>query len=69
MTIITHHEVIIVYEEIIDTLIELKILLVLYEGISKHEEQMIHLLTIEIEQISEERKGNFFIEKLISEYS
>jgi hypothetical protein len=57
MTIITHSEVIIVPEEIIDTLIELKRLLVLYEGISKHEEQMIHLLTTEIERISEEGKG------------
>jgi hypothetical protein len=45
MTIITHTEVIIVPEEIIDMLIELKRLLVLYEGINKHEEQMIHLLT------------------------
>jgi hypothetical protein len=70
MTIITHtNEVIIVPEEIIDTLIELKRLLVLYEGISKHEEQMIQLLTTEIERISEEGKGNFFIEKLISKYN
>jgi hypothetical protein len=69
MTIITHGEVIIVPEEIIDILIELKRLLVLYEGISKHEEKMIHLLTTEIERISEEGKGNFFIEKLISEYN
>ena len=69
MTIITHSEVIIVPEEIIDTLIELKRLLILYEGISKHEEQMIQLLTTEIEWISEEGKGIFFIEKLISEYN
>jgi hypothetical protein len=68
MTIITHTKVIIVLEEIIDTLIELKRLLVLYEGINKHEEQMIHLLTTEIERISE-GKGNFFIKKLISEYN
>jgi hypothetical protein len=53
MTINTHSEVIIVPEEIIETLIELKRLLKLYEGISKHEEQM----TIEIERISEEGKG------------
>jgi hypothetical protein len=45
----THSEVIIVPEKIIETLIELKRLLVLYEGISKHEEQMIHLLTTKIE--------------------
>jgi hypothetical protein len=69
MTINTHNKVIIAPEEIIETLIELKRLLILYEGISKHEEQMIHLLTTEIEQISEEGKGNFFIEKLISEYN
>jgi hypothetical protein len=69
MTIITHTEVIIVLEEIIDTLIELKRLLVLYGGISKHEEQMIQLLTTEIERISEEGKGNFFIEMLINEYN
>jgi hypothetical protein len=56
MTINTHSEVIIVPEEIIKTLIELKRLLVLYEGINKHEEQMIHLLTTEIERISEEGK-------------
>jgi hypothetical protein len=69
MTINTHNKVIIAPEEIIETLIELKRLLILYEGISKHEEQMIHLLTTEIEQTSEEGKGNFFIEKLISEYN
>jgi hypothetical protein len=69
MTINTHSEVIIVPEEIMETLIELKRLLVLYEGISKHEEQMIHLLTTEIKRISEEGKGNFFIEKLIGEYN
>jgi hypothetical protein len=61
MIINTHSEVIIVPEEVIETLIELKRLLVLYEGINKHEEQMIHLLTIEIERISKEGKGNFFI--------
>ena len=41
----------------------------LYEGISKHEEEMIYLLTKEIERISKEGKGNFFIEKLINEYN
>jgi hypothetical protein len=61
MIINTHSEVIIVPEEVIETLIEIKRLLVLYKGINKHEEQMIHLLTIEIERISKEGKGNFFI--------
>ena len=69
MTINTHSEIIIVLEEIIETLIELKRLLILYAGISKHEEEMIYLLIKAIERISEERKGNFFIEKLISEYN
>lgn len=69
MTINTHSEVIIVPEEIIETLIELKRLLVLYVGISKHEEEMIFLLTQAIERISEEGQGNFFIEKLISKYN
>ena len=69
MTINTYSEVIIVSKEIIKTLIELKRLLKLYEGISIHEEQLIHLLTTELEQINEERKGNFFIKKLISEYN
>jgi hypothetical protein len=68
MMINIHSEVIIVPEEIIETLIELKRLLVLYEGASKHEEQMIHLLTTKIERISEEGKENFFIKKLINEY-
>ena len=69
MTINTHNEIIIIPEEIIETLIELKRLLVLYEGIIRHEEEMIYLLTQAIERISEEGKINFFIEKLISEYN
>ena len=54
MTIVTHTEVVIVPEEIIETLIELKRLLKLYVGISKHEEEMIFLLTQAIERIREE---------------
>jgi hypothetical protein len=69
MTINTRSELLIVPPEMIDTLIKLKSLLILYVGISKHEEQVIDLLTIEIDLIREERKDNFFIEKLISEHN
>jgi hypothetical protein len=69
MTINTLSEVIIVLQEIIETLIQLKRLLILYEGVSKNEEYIIQLLTTIIEQISEEGKGNLFIETLISEYN
>jgi hypothetical protein len=69
MTINTRSELIIVLPEIIETLVKLKILLILYVGISKHEEQMIDLLTTEIDLIREERKDNFFIERLISEHN
>jgi hypothetical protein len=64
MTINTRSELIIVPPEIIETLVKLKSLLILYVGISKHEEQMIDLLTAEIDLIREERKDNFFIERL-----
>jgi hypothetical protein len=69
MTINTRSELLIVPPEMIDTLVKLKSLLILYVGISKHEEQVIDLLTIEIDLIREERKDNFFIEKLISEHN
>jgi hypothetical protein len=69
MTINTRSELIIVPPEIIETLVKLKSLLILYVGISKHEEQMIDLLTAEIDLICEERKDNLFIEKLISEHN
>jgi hypothetical protein len=69
MTINTRSELLIVPPEMIETLIKLKSLLILYVGISKHEEQVIDLLTIEIDLIREERKDNFFIEKLISEHN
>jgi hypothetical protein len=69
MTINTRSELIIVPPEIIETLVKLKSLLILYVGISKHEEQMIDLLTAEIDFIREERKDNFLIERLISEHN
>jgi hypothetical protein len=69
MTINTRSELLIVPPEMIETLIKLKSLLLLYAVISKHEEQVIDLLTIEIDLIREERKDNFFIEKLISEHN
>jgi len=69
MTINTHTEIIIVPKEIIETLIELKRLLILYDGISKHEEEMIYLLTQAIERICEDGKGNSSIEGLISKYN
>jgi hypothetical protein len=69
MTINTRSELLIVPPEIIETLVKLKSLLILYVGISKHEEQVIDLLTVEIDLIREERKDNFFIERLISEYN
>jgi ribosomal silencing factor RsfS len=69
MTINTRSELLIVPPEIIETLVKLKSLLILYVGISKHEEQVIDLLTIEIDLIREERRDNFFIEKLISEHN
>jgi hypothetical protein len=69
MTINTRSELLIVPPEIIETLVKLKSLLILYIGISKHEEQVIDLLTVEIDLIREERKDNFFIERLISEHN
>jgi hypothetical protein len=69
MTINTRSELLIVPPEIIETLVKLKCLLILYVGISKHEEQVIDLLTTEIDLIREERKDNFYIERLISEHS
>jgi hypothetical protein len=69
MTINTRSELLIVPPEIIETLVKLKSLLILYIGISKHEKQVIDLLTVEIDLIREERKDNFFIERLISEHN
>jgi hypothetical protein len=69
MTINTRSDLIIVPPEIIETLVKLKSLLILYVGINKHEEQMSDLLTAEIDFICEERKDNFFIERLISEHN
>jgi hypothetical protein len=69
MTINTRSELLIVPPEIIVKLVKLKSLLILYVGISKHEEQVIDLLTTEIDLIHEERKDNFYIERLISEHN
>jgi hypothetical protein len=69
MTINTRSELLIVPPEIIETLVKLKSLLILYVGISKHEEQVIKLLTVEIDLIREERKDNFFIERVIREHN
>jgi hypothetical protein len=69
MTINTRSELLIVPPEMIETLVKLKSLLILYVGISKHEEQVIDLLTIEIDLIREERKDNLFIKRLISEHN
>jgi hypothetical protein len=69
MTINTRSELLIVPPEMIETLVKLKSLLILYVGISKHEEQVIDLLTVEIDLIREERKDNLFIERLISEHN
>jgi hypothetical protein len=40
----------------------------LYQTVRKNETELIELLTREIERISEEGHGNFFIETLINEY-
>ena len=49
-------------------LVHLRHLLVLYKTVYKSETTLIKLLTDEIEEISEEGHGNFFIETLIGEY-
>jgi hypothetical protein len=51
-----------------DILVHLRHLLELYKTIRKTKTELIKLLTKEIEQISEEGHGNFFIETLINEY-
>ena len=55
-------------EELVEICIELRRLLIIYEGIRRNENILKHLLEVEIEKISKEAKGNFFIETLISEY-
>ena len=61
-------DLIIVPEWMMPILIHLRHLLELYKTIRKSKTVLIELLTNEIEQISEEEHGNFFIETLIGEY-
>ena len=61
-------DIIYVPNYILDILVYLRHLLELYKIIYKSKTKLIELLTKEIEQISEEGHGNFFIETLIGEY-
>jgi hypothetical protein len=54
-------DVIEVPKYMLDILVHLKILFALYQSIQKNETEVIELLTKEIEQISDEGQGNFFI--------
>jgi hypothetical protein len=64
----TPREVVYVPEYMIGILMELRRSLELYQNVRKYETELIELLTKEIERISEEGQGNFFIETMISEY-
>jgi hypothetical protein len=61
-------DIIYVPEYMLDILVQLRHLLELYKAVRKSETELIELLTKEIERISEEVYGNFFIETLINEY-
>jgi DNA-binding protein H-NS len=61
-------DIIYVPEYMLDILVQLRHLLELYKAVRKSETELIELLTKEIEQISEEGHGNFFIETLINAY-
>jgi hypothetical protein len=61
-------DIIYVPEYMLDILVQLRHLLELYKTVRKSEFELIELLTKEIERISEEGHGNFFIETLINEY-
>jgi hypothetical protein len=61
-------DVIYVPDYMLDILVQLRHLLELYKSVRKTETELIELLTKEIERISEEGHGNFFIETLINEY-
>lgn len=60
-------------ESIIEQLVRLRRLLIIYEGVQRNEEALIHLLAKEIDQISKEgevdSEKNSLIEQLISEYN
>jgi hypothetical protein len=62
-------KIITVPENIIEILTRLRRLLSIYEGVHRNELSLIYLLSKEIEQISADGKGNFFIETLISEHN
>jgi hypothetical protein len=57
-------DIIYVPDYMLDILVQLRHLLELYKTVRKTETVLIELLTKEIEQISEEGHGNFFIETL-----
>jgi hypothetical protein len=57
-----------VLENIMGILTRLRRLLSLYEGVRRNELSLIYLLSKEIEKMSADGKGNFFIETLISEH-
>jgi hypothetical protein len=61
-------DIIYVPEYMLDILVQLRHLLELYKIVQKSETELIELLTKEIEPISEEGHGNFFIETLINDY-
>jgi hypothetical protein len=61
-------DIIYVPEYMLDILVQLRHLLELYKTVRKTETELIELLTKEIERISKEGHGNFFIETLINEY-
>ena len=60
-------------ESLIEQLVRLRRLLIIYEGVQRNEEALIHLLAKEIDQISKEgevdSEKNSLIEQLISEYN
>ena len=62
-------KIITVPRNIMGILTRLRRLLSIYEGTRKNELSLIYLLSKEIEQISTNGKGNFFIETLISEHN
>ena len=61
-------DIIYTLDYMLNILVHLRHLLELYKTVRKSEIELIELLTKEVEQISEEGHGNFFIETLIGEY-
>jgi hypothetical protein len=62
-------KIITVPENIMGILTRLRRLLSIYEGVRRNELSLIYLLSKEIEKMSADGKGNFFIETLISEHN